>query len=146
VLTSAHTPSTLSITHSPAQVLANQRYSSKADVYSFGVVVWECCARTVPYEGMNGVQAAMAVVNRWGQQSVGVMSRCLRRGSAQGRHRSRGCGPAAPGGADVGRAWRPINLPRGKPGHMATRQSGQSAVVGPPPLSFAPRPHTRPRL
>jgi hypothetical protein len=27
-------------------------------------VAWECCARRTPYEGMNGVQAAMAVVNR----------------------------------------------------------------------------------
>jgi hypothetical protein len=45
-------------------VLANQRYSLKADVYSFGVVAWECTARTLPYEGMNGVQAAVAVVNR----------------------------------------------------------------------------------
>ena len=31
---------------------------------SFGVVAWECVARAVPYEGMNGVQAALAVVNR----------------------------------------------------------------------------------
>lgn len=59
----AHPPTARRPAHH--QVLANQRYSSKADVYSFGVVVWECCARTVPYEGMNGVQAAMAVVNRW---------------------------------------------------------------------------------
>ena len=49
------------------EVLANQRYSSKADIYSFGVVAWECCARQVPYEGMNGVQAALAVVNRCGR-------------------------------------------------------------------------------
>ncbi|GBF95241.1 TKL kinase [Raphidocelis subcapitata] len=46
------------------EVLASQRYSSKADVYSFGVVAWECCARQVPFAGMNGVQAALAVVNR----------------------------------------------------------------------------------
>lgn len=46
------------------EVLANQRYSEKADVYSFGVVMWECCARQVPYVGMNGMQAAMAVMNR----------------------------------------------------------------------------------
>lgn len=46
------------------EVLANQRYSEKADVYSFGIVIWECCARRVPYEGMNGVQAAIAVMSR----------------------------------------------------------------------------------
>jgi serine/threonine protein kinase len=39
------------------EVLANQRYSNKADVYSFGMVMWECCARQVPFEGLNGVQA-----------------------------------------------------------------------------------------
>jgi serine/threonine protein kinase len=39
------------------EVLANQRYSNKADVYSFAVVMWECCARQVPFEGLNGVQA-----------------------------------------------------------------------------------------
>lgn len=53
------------------EVLANQRYSSKADVYSFGIVVWECCARQVPFEGMNGVQAALAVVNRCGGAALG---------------------------------------------------------------------------
>ena len=39
------------------EVLANQRYSNKADIYSFGMVMWECCARQVPCEGLNGVQA-----------------------------------------------------------------------------------------
>jgi serine/threonine protein kinase len=39
------------------EVLANQRYSNKADIYSFGMVMWECCARQVPFEGLNGVQA-----------------------------------------------------------------------------------------
>jgi serine/threonine protein kinase len=42
------------------EVLANQRYSNKADVYSFGMVMWECCARQVPFEGLNGVQAGEA--------------------------------------------------------------------------------------
>jgi serine/threonine protein kinase len=42
------------------EVLANQRYSNKADVYSFGMVMWECCARQVPFEGLNGVQAGAA--------------------------------------------------------------------------------------
>lgn len=46
------------------EVLASQRYASKADVYSFGVVAWECVARRLPFEGLHGVQAALAVVNR----------------------------------------------------------------------------------
>ena len=46
------------------EVLANSRYSDKADVYSFGIVLWECSARQVPYAGMNGMQAAVAVMNR----------------------------------------------------------------------------------
>ena len=46
------------------QVMARQRYSEKADVFSFGVVLWECTARATPFAGMDGVQAAMAVLNR----------------------------------------------------------------------------------
>ena len=46
------------------EVLANQRYSHRADVYSFGVVMWECCSRQLPYEGLNGVQAALAVMSK----------------------------------------------------------------------------------
>lgn len=47
------------------EVLANQRYSNKADIYSFGMVMWECCARQVPFEGLNGVQAGEGAVGRW---------------------------------------------------------------------------------
>uniref|UniRef100_A0A061RBJ4 Tkl protein kinase n=1 Tax=Tetraselmis sp. GSL018 TaxID=582737 RepID=A0A061RBJ4_9CHLO len=46
------------------EVLGNQRYSEKADVYSFGIVMWECTAREIPYTGMQGMQAALAVMNR----------------------------------------------------------------------------------
>lgn len=44
------------------EVLANQRYSNKADIYSFGMVMWECCARQVPFEGLNGVQAGKRII------------------------------------------------------------------------------------
>ncbi|GAB4819878.1 hypothetical protein N2152v2_006924 [Parachlorella kessleri] len=46
------------------EVLGHQKYSQKADVYSFSMVMWECAARQVPYSGMDGVQAALAVMNR----------------------------------------------------------------------------------
>ena len=46
------------------EVLAHQRYSEKADVYSFGVVLWEMTARQIPYREMNGMQAAVSVMNR----------------------------------------------------------------------------------
>ncbi|KAK9790953.1 hypothetical protein WJX73_010535 [Symbiochloris irregularis] len=46
------------------EVLARQHYSQKADVYAFGIVVWETCARQVPYAGLNGIQAALAVMER----------------------------------------------------------------------------------
>lgn len=45
------------------EVLAHQRYSTKADVYSFGICMWECITRQLPYAGMTAVQAAMGVVN-----------------------------------------------------------------------------------
>lgn len=47
------------------EVLANQRYSNKADIYSFGMVMWECCARQVPFEGLNGVQAGKGQAGEW---------------------------------------------------------------------------------
>jgi serine/threonine protein kinase len=52
------------------EVLANQRYSHRADVYSFGVVMWECCSRQLPYEGLNGVQAALAVMSKGMRPSI----------------------------------------------------------------------------
>eukprot|EP00884_Botryococcus_braunii_P010166 jgi/Botrbrau1/19150/Bobra.0077s0062.1 len=46
------------------EVLANLRYSQKADTYSFAIVMWECASRKVPYEGLNGLQAAIGVLER----------------------------------------------------------------------------------
>lgn len=45
------------------EVLANSRYTEKADVYSFGVVCWELFTSRCPYESMNQIQVAMAVLN-----------------------------------------------------------------------------------
>ncbi len=52
------------------EVLANQHYSGKADVYSFAMVAWECTARQVPFEGLNGVQAALAVMARGARPDI----------------------------------------------------------------------------
>eukprot|EP00899_Mesostigma_viride_P014737 jgi/Mesvir1/23264/Mv12878-RA.1 len=46
------------------EVLAHQRYSERADVYSFGILLWEMSTRQVPFDGMSGMQAAMAVMGR----------------------------------------------------------------------------------
>ena len=46
------------------EVLARQRYSEKADIYSFSIVLWEMAARRLPYEGLNGFEAALAVMTR----------------------------------------------------------------------------------
>lgn len=46
------------------EVLSGSAYSAKADVYSFAICLWECASRKLPYHGMNGMQAAMAVMHR----------------------------------------------------------------------------------
>eukprot|EP00798_Chlamydomonas_sp_ICE-L_P018272 gene18272-24725_t len=45
------------------EVLAHQRYSTKADVFAFAIVMWECLTKQLPYHGMSAVQAAVGVVN-----------------------------------------------------------------------------------
>eukprot|EP00741_Cyanophora_paradoxa_P023728 tig00021616_g22919.t1 len=46
------------------EVLNNQRYSEKADVFSFGIVLYELITRKLPYEGLDGMQAALGVLHR----------------------------------------------------------------------------------
>jgi len=46
------------------EVLGHQRYSYANDAYSFGIVLWETASRALPFAGLNGMQAAMAVMNR----------------------------------------------------------------------------------
>jgi sterile alpha motif and leucine zipper-containing kinase AZK len=45
------------------EVMANKRYNEKADVYSFGMIMWEMVAVKIPFDGMEAMQAAYAVMN-----------------------------------------------------------------------------------
>tara|TARA_B110000971_G_C19789728_1_gene399201 strand:+ start:377 stop:676 length:300 start_codon:yes stop_codon:yes gene_type:complete len=45
------------------EVLSSQRYDESADVFSFGVCMWEMLTRECPFEGNNGIQCAMQVLN-----------------------------------------------------------------------------------
>ncbi|XP_044497273.1 serine/threonine/tyrosine-protein kinase HT1-like [Mangifera indica] len=46
------------------EMIKHKPYGRKVDVYSFGLILWEMVAGTIPYEEMNPIQAAFAVVNK----------------------------------------------------------------------------------
>ncbi|KAF5742280.1 putative protein-tyrosine kinase [Tripterygium wilfordii] len=46
------------------EMIKKKSYGKKVDVYSFGLILWEMVAGTIPYEDMNPIQAAFAVVNK----------------------------------------------------------------------------------
>ncbi|XP_015902500.2 serine/threonine/tyrosine-protein kinase HT1 [Ziziphus jujuba] len=46
------------------ELIKHKSYGRKVDVYSFGLILWEMVAGTIPYEDMNPIQAAFAVVNK----------------------------------------------------------------------------------
>ncbi|XP_022720465.1 serine/threonine-protein kinase HT1-like [Durio zibethinus] len=46
------------------EMIKKKPYGRKVDVYSFGLILWEMLAGTIPYEDMNPIQAAFAVVNK----------------------------------------------------------------------------------
>ncbi|XP_054804321.1 serine/threonine/tyrosine-protein kinase HT1-like [Prosopis cineraria] len=46
------------------EMIKRKSYGRKVDVYSFGLILWEMVTGTTPYEDMNPVQAAYAVVNK----------------------------------------------------------------------------------
>ncbi|KAF5728684.1 serine/threonine-protein kinase HT1-like [Tripterygium wilfordii] len=46
------------------EMIKKKPYGRKVDVYSFGLILWEMVAGTIPYEDMNPIQAAFAVVNK----------------------------------------------------------------------------------
>ncbi|XP_059438374.1 serine/threonine/tyrosine-protein kinase HT1 [Corylus avellana] len=46
------------------EMIKHKSYGRRVDVYSFGLILWEMVAGTIPYEDMNPIQAAFAVVNK----------------------------------------------------------------------------------
>ncbi|XP_020221346.1 serine/threonine/tyrosine-protein kinase HT1 [Cajanus cajan] len=46
------------------EMIKRKSYGRKVDVYSFGLMLWEMLTGTTPYEDMNPIQAAFAVVNK----------------------------------------------------------------------------------
>ncbi|KAF2303325.1 hypothetical protein GH714_016714 [Hevea brasiliensis] len=46
------------------EMIKKKSYGRRVDVYSFGLILWEMVAGTIPYEEMNPIQAAFAVVNK----------------------------------------------------------------------------------
>ncbi|XP_048320255.2 serine/threonine/tyrosine-protein kinase HT1 [Ziziphus jujuba] len=46
------------------ELIKHKCYGRKVDVYSFGLILWEMVAGTIPFEDMNPIQAAFAVVNK----------------------------------------------------------------------------------
>ncbi|KAJ8761627.1 hypothetical protein K2173_004403 [Erythroxylum novogranatense] len=46
------------------EMIKKKSYGRKVDVYSFGLILWEMVAGAIPYEDMNPIQAAFAVVNK----------------------------------------------------------------------------------
>ncbi|CAN1280814.1 Serine/threonine/tyrosine-protein kinase HT1 [Linum perenne] len=46
------------------EMIKKKSYGRKVDVYGFGLMLWEMIAGMIPYEEMNPIQAAFAVVNK----------------------------------------------------------------------------------
>lgn len=45
------------------EILRNSYYNEKADVYSYGIVLWELISGECPYNGLDGIQVAIGVLN-----------------------------------------------------------------------------------
>lgn len=46
------------------EMIKRKSYGRKVDVYSFGLILWEMVAGAIPYDDMNPIQAAFAVVSK----------------------------------------------------------------------------------
>jgi len=67
------------------EVLRGEEYTEKSDVYSYGVVLWELLTRSNPYEGMNPMYVALAVMDEglrppvpiaWHEDMVSLLNAC----------------------------------------------------------------------
>lgn len=67
------------------EVLRGEEYTEKSDVYSYGVVLWELLTRSNPYEGMNPMYVALAVMDEglrppvpiaWHEDMVNLLNDC----------------------------------------------------------------------
>lgn len=52
------------------EILNNSHYTEKADIYSYGIVLWELLSRECPYTKLDGIQVAMAVLNKGARPEI----------------------------------------------------------------------------
>ncbi|KAF7803442.1 serine/threonine-protein kinase HT1-like [Senna tora] len=52
------------------EMIKRKSYGRKVDVYSFGLILWEIVTGSIPYEDMNPVQAAYAVLNKHSRPTI----------------------------------------------------------------------------
>ncbi|OMO83114.1 hypothetical protein CCACVL1_11550 [Corchorus capsularis] len=81
----AMTPYTGTLRWMAPEMISNKPYTQKVDVYSFGIILWELVTGLLPYQGMEGLQAASLVVKSGARPPIpedclpslsGIMTSC----------------------------------------------------------------------